>query len=949
MPDNPSAASMRIEGAHRNHLPVLDLAGLGLTELPEGIAQLTNLEELYLNDNKLTRLPDSIGRLASVQKLYLGDNQLVELPDSIGQLPLLQELHLSANKLTGLPDFISELSELQALYLSQNQLTRLPDAIGRLTQLQRLDVCDNQLTELPESVGQLSQLASLVLSFNRLTALPDKIGQLAQLQKLDVSRNDLTELPDTIGQLAQLQRLDLSHNQLTELPESVGQLSQLASLVLSFNGLTALPDKIGQLAQLQDLDLSRNDLTELPVCLGKIGSLRKLSIFDNPKLGLPQEVLDRSAALILEYCFRIQQGSQPLNEVKLILVGRGGVGKTSIVNRLTNNRFDPREEQTDGIQISEFRFQLRGLEDVQLNIWDFGGQEIMHATHQFFLTQRSLYLLVISGREGSAEADAEYWLKLIESFGGGSPVIVVLNKIRSCPFDVNRRALQQKYTIIRDFIKTDCEDGTGFEKLRSTIEYQTDRLEHLRDAFPANWFTIKDQLADMSDNYLSFEEYRGICATHGERDPKAQETLALYLHSLGIVLNFKDDPRLQDTHVLNPHWVTNGIYRLLTSPKLEEQQGEIRLSDLRDILDLEKYPVRMHRFLYDLMKKFDLCFSFPDNDTHYLIPELLDKQQPLEASEFKPEQCLNFQYLYPILPEGLLPRFIVRTHMLSEALPRWRTGVILEFEKNSALVKADIQDKSVQISVSGPLSARRRLLAVIRSDFERIHHDIRNLQPQEMVPLPEYPDVVVAYRELLVMEESGVKKFPKVVGNKLIELDVHELLNGVDLEGARERRGRAQEETQAVRLFYSYSHKDETLRNELETHLKLLQRQGLLTGWHDRNIEAGAEWRQKIDDNLERADIILLLVSADFIASDYCYEKEMKQALERHRHKSARVIPVILRDVDWTKAPFGELQALPKDGLAVTKWDDKDSAWRNVSEGIQRVVEEMRKYPGRPY
>lgn len=142
--------------------------------------------------------------------------------------------------------------------------------------------------------------------------------------------------------------------------------------------------------------------------------------------------------------------------------------------------------------------------------------------------------------------------------------------------------------------------------------------------------------------------------------------------------------------------------------------------------------------------------------------------------------------------------------------------------------------------------------------------------------------------------------------------------------------------------FYFRSHKDESLRNELETHLKLMQRQRLIETWHDRLIEAGDEWKDRIDDNLERAEIILLLVSANFIASDYCYEKEMERALERHKKGEARVIPVIVRDVNWARAPFAKLQALPKDGLAVTKWPDKDSAWRNVSEGIEKVAEEMR-------
>lgn len=108
---------------------------------------------------------------------------------------------------------------------------------------------------------------------------------------------------------------------------------------------------------------------------------------------------------------------------------------------------------------------------------------------------------------------------------------------------------------------------------------------------------------------------------------------------------------------------------------------------------VEDYPVSMHRFIFDLMKKFYLCFSYPDDDTHYLIPELLSKGQPEEVAQFNPKECLNFEYCYSILPEGLLPRFIVRTNILSRNLPRWRSGVILKFENCRALIKADIVDK----------------------------------------------------------------------------------------------------------------------------------------------------------------------------------------------------------------------------------------------------------------
>jgi len=141
-----------------------------------------------------------------------------------------------------------------------------------------------------------------------------------------------------------------------------------------------------------------------------------------------------------------------------------------------------------------------------------------------------------------------------------------------------------------------------------------------------------------------------------------------------------------------------------------------------------------------------------------------------------------------------------------------------------------------------------------------------------------------------------------------------------------------------ISLFYSYSHKDEALRDELETHLTLLRRHGVVRGWHDRRIPAGTEWAGQIDQHLEAADVILLLVSADFLASDYCYDKEMKRALERHGAGAARVIPVILRPCDWQSAPFWKLQALPKDGKPVATWKDRDEAFTDIARGIREAV-----------
>ena len=764
-------------------------------------------------------------------------------------------------------------------------------------------------------------------------------------------------MPKELGQLSNLTKLALDHNQLTEVPKELGQLSNLMELSLDYNQLTVVPAFIETLTELGRLDIVDTELEAIPEFLWKLTKLQTLLLHENEQLGIPDEILGptyeqvnngTTAANpedILNYYFRVKADYKTLNEAKLILVGFGFVGKTSLINRLIYQNFDPECHKTQGIQITQWPIQLQeqdsNPEDIIQHVCDFGGQEIMHSTHQFFLPERSLYLLVLNGRQGHEDADAEYWLELIQSFGGNSPVIIVLNKIKEQPFDVNRLALQQKFPNIRDFIQTDCETEVGLDTLRTVIERETDRLEHLRDPFPASWTKIKNRLSTMSKNYISFEKYRDICEEDGEPERQAQNYLAVHLHSLGIALNYKDDNRLRDTHVLNPHWVTNGIYKLLNDHELTASNGELEIDCLNRLLDSKDYPKARHDFLLGLMRKFELCFPFQEDDKRYLIPDLLDKQQPEAASQFEPAECLNFRYEYPILPEGLLPRFIVRTHVLSDHQLRWRTGVILNFEGNQALVKADPQEKSVDINVNGPQASRRRLLAIIRSDFDRIHSNFK-FTPTELVPVPGYPNVTVSYKDLLIRENKSRPLFEVVAGDELIDLNVQDLLNGVDIEGSRKRSSGMERRDQALTLFYSYSHKDETLRNQLDTHLKILQRQKLIQTWHDRCIVAGTDWSKEIDDNLKRADIILLLISADFIASDYCYEIELKQAMKRHHAGDTRVIPIILRPADWKKTPFSRLQAFPTNAKPITSWADRDEAWLNVETAIKEAVEDIK-------
>ncbi|MDZ8030288.1 leucine-rich repeat protein [Nostoc sp. DedSLP04] len=274
-------AEQRIKQARRQGSIKLDLSNMELTEVPEAIASLNQLQQLDLSGNELMELPEAIAFLTQLQQLDLSRNQFTEITEAIASLTQLQQLDLSKNQLIQLPEAIASLTQLQQLDLSDNELTELPKMIASLTQLQTFDLCDNQLTQLPEAIASLTQLQTLYLSNNQLTQLPEAIASLTQLQTLYLSNNQLTQLPEAIASLTQLQQLDLSNNELSALPEAITFLTQLQNLDLSNNQLTELPEAIGSLTQLQSLDLMANQLTTLPRSSFKLNNLQRLQLGEN--------------------------------------------------------------------------------------------------------------------------------------------------------------------------------------------------------------------------------------------------------------------------------------------------------------------------------------------------------------------------------------------------------------------------------------------------------------------------------------------------------------------------------------------------------------------------------------------------------------------------------------------------------------------------------------------
>jgi internalin A len=740
--------------------------------------------------------------------------------------------------------------------------------LGQLTQLQRLDLSGNQLSSLPKWLGNLKQLEHLYIHEMQLTALSESLVRLTQLQGLYYAKSRLTALPDSLTRLTHLKKLFLNDNRLRVLPESLGQLTQLQELCLYNNRLTALPRSLRRCERLEGLFLHGNEALGIPPeVLGPRYTDTELS-------GRGEEAAAEPQA-ILEWYFQSRaEPTQRLNEAKMLLVGQGGVGKTSLVHYLIHNKpCNPDELPTEGINIDDWDVMGKkgadgNFERVNVHVWDFGGQEIMHATHQFFLTRRSLYLLVIDARAGEKESNVHYWLKIIQSYGGSSPVLVVVNKCDQHPHELNETRLIRDYPSIQGFLQTSCSTGQGIAELRREIGKHVRRLPHVFDDLPESYFTVKAELERTAQekHFIPVDDYRKICHRNKVRKQESQDRLIRFLHDLGVVLNFQDpqDPFGQnDPFVLNPEWVTGGVYAIVNDRELKaKRDGLLNPQKLAAVLStLDGYPERRHDFIVRKMMQFELAYQIEfGKQTRWLIPELLDPREP-EDLEWKSEESLNFQYAYPVLPAGVICRFIVRMHQHVDRSRSWRSGTVLKIDGNTVLVRGDTEKNKAFIAVQGAVRQRKGSLAIVRDAFRYVHSTIPALGPKEEVPLPDRPDVAVPYDHLLKLEELGESTCVPIGADR--RYSVTGLLNGVDsTRYQNERRRRAQREQEVMgerHVFVSYCHDN---RDVVARLVEDLDNAGESVWW-DQDILGGRDWKEAIREAMKNAYAVIVCLSPE--------------------------------------------------------------------------------------
>ena len=644
-----------------------------------------------------------------------------------------------------------------------------------------LSLYGTQITDI-SVLKELTNLTQLNLRNNKITDI-SVLKDLTNLTLLDLRFNNITDY-SVLKELTNLTQLYLSYNQITDISVPK-ELTNLTLLDLSYNQITDI-SVLKDLKNLTLLSLISNQITQLPSEIVDMGmdirweGFPGIILENNPLESPPIEIVKKGREAVIDYFKSLEGEKQALNEVKVLLVGDGGAGKTSLVKQLLGENFDDKESQTHGINIRDWNVE-EGDKSISVHLWDFGGQEIMHATHQFFLSKRSLYILVLDGRK---DEKTEYWLKHIESFGGDSPVLVVLNKIDENPsFDVNRRFLQEKYVGIQNFYHVSCAKHEGLDVFAEGLSKALADVELIETMWPKTWFNVKTQLEAMTENFISIDEYKEMCTKEKITEKTDQDTLVDFLNDLGVILHFKDF-ELLDTHVLEPKWVTNAVYKIINSKELAACNGVLKLDLLDEILKKEAeddyyYPSGKYKYIIDLMKKFELCYEI-DKET-VLLPDLLEVPEP--EFDFEYDAALKFVIDYDFLPRSVMPRFIVKMHKDIASELRWRTGVVLEDKAfhSTAVIKADELDEKMYIYVDG--EQKRDYFSAIRKTFGDINDSFEKLEAKEMVPLPDSDEITIEYEELIGYVQMGKDEY--IVGKLRKTYSVKELLDGIENEEDR--------------------------------------------------------------------------------------------------------------------------------------------------------------------
>ncbi len=576
----------------------------------------------------------------------------------------------------------------------------------------------------------------------------------------------------------QVSAIHINHFGLKKIPDLIFSLKNLIILDLNYNYLTMIPEKILELNKLDELWLCNNDIQEIPEFVLKNSKL-KIYARDNPLIKPPQVIVNIGMMAIKKYYneLKINPEIKIINEAKLIILGEGSVGKTCLKDRLIYNRFNE-QNRTQGINIDSLKIRNpQNDDDIKLNLWDFGGQEIYHSTHQFFLTKRSMYILVWNARKSKDYEHIYKWLNIIDAYSEQSPILIVMTKKDEMDDDLNMNYIKNKYPQVKEMLKVNNKTCEGISELIKALQEYTWEIPVMRTPWIESWFSVRREIEKKIENWIFYDEFKKLCIANGVIENNIS-LIDEYLHDIGVIIHYKDDINLKSIVILKPQWATNAVYKILDYNPVRNANGILKADWLTEIWDSELYPSATHSILMNIMNRFELSYELKGKNS-YLVAELLPNKY-LQIF-WNPVEEIKLSYRYDFLPTGILTRFIVLIHDYiikdKNDMPICsREGVYISYKKSKALVLLNIADKKIDISVDG--ENQRDFLSIISYQFDLINSKINSISFKKEVPCSCSQDCIKNwdYENLLKLERKGINDIR--CDESGLVLNINKLLDG---------------------------------------------------------------------------------------------------------------------------------------------------------------------------
>lgn len=774
-------------------------------ELPKSMHYLENLEEMSFGYKTTISTLEPLSKNKSLKRISIWAGSSISDLSCLKANPNLEELIISHSPITD----ISVLSCLKKLKIVSFRETKIKDisSLAQLNELEYLNVIDTSVT----SIAPMKKLPKL----KELYLYDAPIEDLSNLSAIHSLQTVGVNCPQTchpkFGEwVSQVTSLNLSYSPISDL-SSLYPCTNLKSLQLIETNVQTLPSWLGYRLPLKQLVIQGQHLHDLPRSLLELNLPFKskyshfsdeegIFLLDTTLAVQPISLFDQNREFIQAY---YDAEKVPINESKVIFLGDGGVGKTHTIKRILNNdkRDDYQTETTPGIDITHHPVEFENRK-FNIHFWDFGGQEIMHAMHRCFLTERTCYVVVLSNRADSdLTARARYWLRNIQSFAPKAKVLLALNRwddIAAGGIDMSR-LLSEYSNLCPDPVHFSAKNSSDedFSLLTRAIIREAAALDSSAMEFPRPWANIRQKLliSAQTRHYIDKDDYHRFCSEEGLDAPNIRTWLLEWFNDLGVCFSYHQEKggdnhptELETYKVLNPRWLTNAIYILINHGRDYAENGKLHRNNIRDLLNNSdlgvlkgvSYNNNERKYVLDVMRKFTL--SYEVSKTHEFIPALCDPNTPKKLHPTDYPRHVSYQMEYTFLPDSVIHQLMIRCYDNLNFAMLWRKGMRLDidFAGLCAVVDMGNDDSTLRIDVYGSNDSQPwMLLQHLRTHLHEINRSLGLSSEDSIIVCDDGYEESISIDQLLCAKEEQdpfIKIFNKTK-KRNFRCDVNELLD----------------------------------------------------------------------------------------------------------------------------------------------------------------------------